>query len=136
MKSFTTFLSEEKKESLKAVVKKHIETFSVSSKDLSTHIDKIAEAIQEEHFPNTDIEDIKKELKAYFEVNEIAIPMHMQFQQLIDNDPFSPYLEDHQKSQIHGDAMKFHELGHKYKHIAGFIKKKIYEIAHENDGEF
>lgn len=101
MKSFSTFLSEEKKESLKPVVKKHIKTFSVSS-----------------------------------EVNEIAIPMHMQFQQLIDNDLFSPYLEEHQKSKIHGDAMKFHELGHKYEHIAGFIKKSIHTMAHENEGEF
>lgn len=55
-------LSEESK-SLEAVVKKHLETFKVSSEDLKTNIDKIASAIQEEHFPGMEIEKIKDELR-------------------------------------------------------------------------
>jgi len=55
----------EEEKSLEAVVKKHIDTFNVSSQDLATHADKIAAAIQEEHFPNMDIEKIKTELEKY-----------------------------------------------------------------------
>lgn len=73
MKSWVHLITEtyhglhEEKESLEAVVKKHIDTFNVSAEDLSTHMDKIAAAIQEEHFKNMDIEKIKKELAKYAE---------------------------------------------------------------------
>jgi hypothetical protein len=71
MKSWIEHLAEnyhnlhEEEKSLEAVVKKHIDTFNVSAKDLATHADKIAAAIKEEHFPKMDIEKIKAELQKY-----------------------------------------------------------------------
>lgn len=65
--SYFSIYEEKESKSLESVVKKHIETFGVSSSDLNTHINKIAAAIKEEHFPDMDIEKIKAELEKYAE---------------------------------------------------------------------